>query len=488
MADLPDEMRAVVVPTPGGPEVLTLTTRPRPSPARARSSIRVAAAGVNRPDVLQRQGNYRAAAGRLRHPRPRNRRRGRRARRRRVALQARRRGDGAGRPAAATPNIASSHETNALPVPAGLSHDRGGGDPRDVLHGLDQCVRPRRAESAASRLLVHGGASGIGTTAIQLAKAFGAKVIATVGSTEKAKALRAARRRSRRQLSARGLRRRDASGDRRQGRRRHPRHGRRRLCRAQLRRRGGRRAHRPDRVSARAARSRSISAPLMMKRLHPHRLDAAAALGRREGGDRRAAASEGLAAAGARPLQARDRFRPFRSTRPPRRIGAWRARPFRQDRADALNADAALQADDRIRRRTDFAGWQRQENGALDPAGAGGGDRAARPGRPRVAGAGRTDAGVHARGQVAHVDLAREWAGWRLSEAINAHLAPRADRRGRRRTGRRRFRRAAQRVDARHYRLSRRQPPRAADVRARPRLAGQARARRRGDARKRRRR
>ena len=70
-----------------------------------------------------------------------------------------------------------------------------------------------------------------------------------------------------------------------------------------------------------------------------------------------------------------------------------------------------------------FAGWQRQENGRsvqqeleeaiarIDPA------------SPRVAGAGRTDAGVHARGQVAHVDLSRAWVGWKLRAAVNAHLA-----------------------------------------------------------------
>jgi tRNA pseudouridine38-40 synthase len=69
-----------------------------------------------------------------------------------------------------------------------------------------------------------------------------------------------------------------------------------------------------------------------------------------------------------------------------------------------------------------YSGWQRQANGrsiqqALEEA-------IARldPAAPHVAGAGRTDAGVHARGQVAHVDLSREWAGWRLSAAINAHL------------------------------------------------------------------
>ena len=70
-----------------------------------------------------------------------------------------------------------------------------------------------------------------------------------------------------------------------------------------------------------------------------------------------------------------------------------------------------------------YSGWQRQANArsiqqALEEA-----ILRFDPAASHVAGAGRTDAGVHARGQVAHVDLAREWAGWRLREAINAHLA-----------------------------------------------------------------
>jgi tRNA pseudouridine38-40 synthase len=73
---------------------------------------------------------------------------------------------------------------------------------------------------------------------------------------------------------------------------------------------------------------------------------------------------------------------------------------------------------------TDFSGWQRQENGpsiqqALEDALTRLGEAA-----PLVAGAGRTDAGVHALGQIAHVDLMRPWTGWRLREAINARLVP----------------------------------------------------------------
>jgi len=74
---------------------------------------------------------------------------------------------------------------------------------------------------------------------------------------------------------------------------------------------------------------------------------------------------------------------------------------------------------------TDFSGWQRQANGAsiqqtLEEA-----LYALTGESPVVHGAGRTDAGVHAMGQVAHVDLNRDWRGWRLREAINAHLVPR---------------------------------------------------------------
>ena len=69
-----------------------------------------------------------------------------------------------------------------------------------------------------------------------------------------------------------------------------------------------------------------------------------------------------------------------------------------------------------------YSGWQRQANApsvqeALETA-----VRRFDPAASHVAGAGRTDAGVHARGQVAHVDLTREWVGWRLREAVNAHL------------------------------------------------------------------
>jgi tRNA pseudouridine38-40 synthase len=73
---------------------------------------------------------------------------------------------------------------------------------------------------------------------------------------------------------------------------------------------------------------------------------------------------------------------------------------------------------------TDYAGWQRQANGASIQQALEEALFALTGESATVHGAGRTDAGVHAMGQVAHVDLNREWRGWRLGEAINAHLSP----------------------------------------------------------------
>jgi NADPH:quinone reductase len=186
MSALPDEMRAVAIPTPGGPEALTLTTRPRPSPRVGEILVRVAAAGVNRPDVLQRQGMYTPPPGASDLP-------GLEFAGEVVAL-----GEGASRfklGDAVTALVAGGgyaefcavDETNALPVPAGLSLIEAAAIPETyctVWTNVFDRGGLRRGES----LLVHGGTSGIGTTAIQLAKAFEARVFTTVGSTDKAKA------------------------------------------------------------------------------------------------------------------------------------------------------------------------------------------------------------------------------------------------------------------------------------------------------------
>ena len=186
MAQLPDEMRAVAIPTPGGPDALTPTKRPRPIPRAGEILIRVAAAGVNRPDVLQRQGAYAPPPGASDLP-------GLEIAGEVVAL-----GEGATRfklGDAATALVAGggyaeycvAHETNALPVPAGLSLIEAAAIPETYCTVWTN-VFDRGGLKRGEWLLVHGGTSGIGTTAIQLAKAFEARVATTVGSTEKAKA------------------------------------------------------------------------------------------------------------------------------------------------------------------------------------------------------------------------------------------------------------------------------------------------------------
>jgi NADPH:quinone reductase len=185
MARLPDEMRAVAISAPGGPEALTLTKRPRPSPAAGEILIRVAAAGVNRPDVLQRQGFYAPPPGASDLPGL------------EIAGEVVDRGEGASRfklGDAATALVAGGgyaeycvvRETNALPVPSGLGLIEAAAIPETyctVWTNVFDVGGLRRGEC----LLVHGGTSGIGTTAIQLAKAFGARVLTTVGSADKAK-------------------------------------------------------------------------------------------------------------------------------------------------------------------------------------------------------------------------------------------------------------------------------------------------------------
>ena len=179
-------MRAVVAPTPGGPEALTLVQRPVPTPGAKEILIKVAAAGVNRPDVLQRLGGYKPppgasdvlgleVAGEV------------------VAL-----GEGASLhtlgdfvtallPGGGYAEYALAHESNALAVPQGLSETEAAAVP-ETYFTVWTNVFDRGALKPGEWLLVHGGASGIGTTAIQLAHAFGARVIATVGSDQKAAA------------------------------------------------------------------------------------------------------------------------------------------------------------------------------------------------------------------------------------------------------------------------------------------------------------
>lgn len=185
---VPATMTAIGIAAPGGPEVLVPETRPVPAPGPGEILVKVAAAGVNRPDVLQRQGGYPAPKGASDIP-------GLEIAGEIVAM-----GPGAGRHAIGDKvtglvagggyaEYAVVHETNALPVPKGLSLVEAAAIP-ETFFTVWSNVFDRAGLRPGEVFMVHGGTSGIGTTAIQLAKAFGATVIATAGSPEKCKACR----------------------------------------------------------------------------------------------------------------------------------------------------------------------------------------------------------------------------------------------------------------------------------------------------------
>ena len=188
MTSLPSRMTAIAIRAPGGPEVLVPEERPVPQPGTGEVLVKVTAAGVNRPDVMQRQGLYPPPPGASDIP-------GLEIAGEVVAL-----GSGATRFKTGdkvTALVAGGgyaeycpvHETNALPAPPTLSLIEAATIPETfftVWHNVFERGRLKSGET----LLVHGGTSGIGTTAIQLAKAFGARVITTAGSAEKCEACR----------------------------------------------------------------------------------------------------------------------------------------------------------------------------------------------------------------------------------------------------------------------------------------------------------
>ncbi len=185
---LPESMTAVAIEGKGGPEVLVPKSMPVPKPGPGQVLIRVAAAGVNRPDVLQRKGFYPAPKGHSEIPGL------------EVAGEVVATGEGAARFKAGGKVMALvngggyaefciAEEPATLPIPAGLSIEEAAGIP-ETFFTVWHNVFERGALKPGEWLLIHGGTSGIGVTAIQLAKAFGAKVIATAGSAEKCEACR----------------------------------------------------------------------------------------------------------------------------------------------------------------------------------------------------------------------------------------------------------------------------------------------------------
>jgi len=180
-------MHAIEIRQPGGPDVLTLTERDMPVPGSRELLVKVMAAGVNRPDCLQRQGAYPPPPGASDIP----------------GLEIA--GEVAAVGSAVTlfepgdrvcalvagggyAEYCTVDETNALPAPNSLTMTEAAAIPETfftVWHNVFQRGGLKQGET----FLVHGGTSGIGTTAIQLARAFGARVLATAGSETKCAAM-----------------------------------------------------------------------------------------------------------------------------------------------------------------------------------------------------------------------------------------------------------------------------------------------------------
>ena len=181
--NLPDDMTAIEISQPGGPETLTPARRTVPMPGPGQIVICVAYAGVNRPDVLQRLGAYAPPPGASDLP----------------GLEC------SGHVAAVGPGVTrwqigdavcallpgggyaeyvATHADHALPVPQGVTLRAAACLPETAFTVWSNVVMRGKLQ-AGERFLVHGGSSGIGTTAIQVARALGARVWATAGSDEK---------------------------------------------------------------------------------------------------------------------------------------------------------------------------------------------------------------------------------------------------------------------------------------------------------------
>jgi putative PIG3 family NAD(P)H quinone oxidoreductase len=180
---LPDDMAAVEISAPGPPDVLRVVRRPVPKPANDEVLIKVAAAGVNRPDCLQRLGLYPPPPGASDLPGL------------EVAGTVIKAGDDV-RSLRAGDNVCAllsgggyaefctAPEVQCLPVPTGFSFTQAAALP-ETFFTVWSNVFERGQLTAGESILIHGGASGIGTTAIQMSHAFGTRVFATVGDEEK---------------------------------------------------------------------------------------------------------------------------------------------------------------------------------------------------------------------------------------------------------------------------------------------------------------
>ncbi|MGC1241439.1 MAG: NAD(P)H-quinone oxidoreductase [Chryseosolibacter sp.] len=177
-------MKCIVITQPGGPDVLKIQTRETPSPAERQVLIQVKAAGVNRPDTFQRKGNYPAPLGAPSDIPGLE-----------VAGIVEKCGENATRwkpgdticallGGGGYAEFAVAHEDHCLPMPSGWNFPEAASLPETtftVWHNVFERGRLKPGE----HLLIHGGSSGIGITAIQLGKAMGAKVSVTAGSKEK---------------------------------------------------------------------------------------------------------------------------------------------------------------------------------------------------------------------------------------------------------------------------------------------------------------
>ena len=181
-----DSMLAMAIYQPGGPDVLQPVSVPVPVPGHGQIIIRLAYAGVNRPDALQRAGSY--APPPSASPLPGLEGSG-------TVVEV---GPGVTRwkigdkvcallPGGGYAEYAACHEAHALPIPPGMSLRDAAGLPETCFTVWSNVVM-RGGLKAGERFLVHGGSSGIGTTAIQIARALGARVFATAGTEKKCKA------------------------------------------------------------------------------------------------------------------------------------------------------------------------------------------------------------------------------------------------------------------------------------------------------------